>query len=110
MSLKVKGKVIKVMPEQTGTSARGEWKKRDFVIETNEDQFPKKICFTLFNKVLNVGVGAEVEVSFNLESREYNDKWYTNLNAYNVELIGVAPIANIPPESSNTGNEDDLPF
>jgi hypothetical protein len=49
MSFKTTGKVLQILPEIKGTSARGEWKKQDFIIETAEEQFPKKICFTLFN-------------------------------------------------------------
>ena len=49
MSFKTTGKVLQVLPELKGTSARGEWKKQDFIIETAEEQYPKKICFTLFN-------------------------------------------------------------
>ncbi len=47
MSFKTTGKVLQVLPEIKGTSARGEWKKQDFIIETAEEQYPKKICFTL---------------------------------------------------------------
>ena len=116
MSFKEKGKIISILPETTGTSTKGEWKKRTFVIETSE-QYPKKIAFDLFNKTLNFGLNAEVEVSFSVESREYNEKWYSNINAFAVELIGVAPIqepakpANEPAPSSNMDDpNNDLPF
>lgn len=122
MSLRIKGKVIKILPEQTGTSARGEWKKQDFVIESTEDQFPKKICFTLFNdkasSLNGLTPGTDVEVFFNIESREYNDKWFTNVNAFRVERAiesnsAVTPppftTADIPPASA-LEEGDDLPF
>jgi hypothetical protein len=123
MSFKVKGKILQVLPEQKGTSQRGEWKKQDFVIETTDDQFAKKICFTLFNdktsSLENVKPNMEVEVSFSIESREYNQKWYTNVNAFRVESIkegnnqGMSPPpyneADIPPLAGNEEN-DDLPF
>ena len=122
MSFKIKGKVLQVLPEQKGTSARGEWKKQDFVIETQEDQFPKKICFTLFNdkasSLSSITPGVEVEVWFNIESREYNEKWYSNINAFRVERSsesdpGMAPPpynqADIPPMEAS-GEHDDLPF
>jgi hypothetical protein len=122
MSLRIKGKIIKILPEQKGTSARGEWKKQDFVVESTEDQFPKKICFTLFNdkasSLNGLAAGTDVEVFFNLESREYNDKWFTNVNAFRVERAmesnsGVTPppftTADIPPVSA-LEEGDDLPF
>ena len=123
MSFKVKGKILQVLPEQKGTSPRGEWKKQDFVIETSDDQFPKKICFTLFNdktaSLENIQPNMEVEVSFSIESREYNQKWYTNVNAFRVESVkeesapGMTPPpyseADIPPLGDND-EKDDLPF
>jgi len=123
MSFKAKGKVLQIMPEQKGTSARGEWKKQDFVIETSDDQFPKKICFTLFNdktsSLENIKPNMEVEVSFSIESREYNEKWYSNVNAFRIERVqeesapGMTPppytAADIPP-LGDSGDNDDLPF
>jgi hypothetical protein len=123
MSFKVKGKILQILPEQKGTSPRGEWKKQDFVIETTDDQFPKKICFTLFNdktsSLESILPNMEVEVSFSIESREYNQKWFTNVNAFRIESIkeevpqGMTPPpyteADIPP-SGETEENDDLPF
>lgn len=122
MSLRIKGKVIKILPEQTGTSARGEWKKQDFVIESTEDQFPKKICFTMFNdkasSLAGLTPGADVEVFFNVESREYNEKWYSNINAFRVERVSESTssatpppyaAADIPPVT-DLEEGDDLPF
>lgn len=123
MSFKTKGKMLQILPEVKGTSARGEWKKQDFVIETLEDQFPKKICFTLFNDKNNtfekIKPNMEVEVSFSVESREYNEKWYSNINAFRVDLVNASNHSdgNTPPDFDpevppmNESNEkDDLPF
>ena len=123
MSFKVKGKILQILPEQKGTSTRGEWKKQDFVIETTDDQFPKKICFTLFNdktsSLESIKPNMEVEVSFSVESREYNEKWYSNINAFRIERVqeagapGMTPppynAADIPP-LGDSGDNDDLPF
>ena len=123
MSFKVKGKILQILPEQKGTSTRGEWKKQDFVIETSDDQFPKKICFTLFNdktsSLASIKPNMEVEVSFSIESREFNEKWYTNVNAFRIESAkeesgaGMTPppytAADIPP-LGDSGDNDDLPF
>ncbi len=123
MSFKVKGKVHSILPEQKGTSARGEWKKQDFVVETTDDQFPRKICFTLFNdktsSLEKIEPNMEVEVSFSIESREYNQKWFTNVNAFRIEkvtsenpqAITPPPYAeiDIPPLDSKDA-DDDLPF
>ena len=90
-----KGKVIAIGQVQTGTSPKGEWNKVDFVIETS-DQYPKKINFTLFagagKQLFTPKVGADVEVSFSIESREYNGKWFSNINAFRVDPVQAGAI------------------
>jgi len=109
MSLQVKGKIQQILKSESGVSRAGkEWKKQEFVIET-EDQFPKKICFTLFNDksslINDLSVDEEVEVYFNVESREYNGKWFHNINAWKIEK----PAANNLPESAPEFSMDDIP-
>lgn len=86
--LKVSGRLSVIQDIQSGESKNGKsWQKRDFVIET-EGQYPKLIAFTLFgDKVVYVdkfSIGTMVEVKFNLESRSFGDKYFTNVNAYSV--------------------------
>jgi len=88
--LKVTGTITKVLNPENGTSKAGkEWNKQNFVIATG-GKYPDDICFTLFGDksdlISNVQIGDEVEVSFNLNSREYNEKYYTNVNAWKVVL------------------------
>lgn len=81
-----------MLPIESGTSRNGNtWQKQYFVVET-QDLYPKKICFQLFGDKVNncPAVGDEVKVSFEIESREYNGRWYTQLNAWNVEKVGAA--------------------
>lgn len=82
------GKLIAVLPEQTGTGKNGAWSKRDFVIETNE-QYPKKLCFSAWgdkNEILKtVETGAKLKVTFIAESREFNGKWYTDLKVWKID-------------------------
>jgi len=121
MSLEVKGKVVKILPEQTGQGRNGVWVKQEFVIETME-QFPKKACFSAWGDkttaIKQLIQGDEVMVSFNIESREYNERWYTDLRAWkivkdsqttsNQNMNEMPPIGenDIPPEGDDTG----LPF
>jgi hypothetical protein len=123
MSMQVKGTLLQKLKPESGVSKAGkEWKKMDFVIETNE-QFPKKVCFTLFGDKVSLieGIteGSEIEVFFSLESRDFNGKWYHNINAWKIETAGTANGAkNFPPEFTpgdippepvdDSGN--DLPF
>ena len=97
--MEITGKVIAALTLQEGVSRAGnEWKKQEYVLETN-DQFPKKVCFQLFgaDKITqsNIQPGEIITVSFDIESREFNGKWYTNLNAWKIErpqaARGAAP-------------------
>ncbi len=122
MSLSVKGKVFKVLNPESGVSRAGkEWKKQEFIIET-QDQFPKKVCFTLFGDKTSLADGLtdgqEIEVSFNLESREYNGKWFHNINAWKIDQATSNAPSNLPPEYNTNDippepeddGGDDLPF
>ena len=113
--LVIKGEVIKLLPETSGTSAAGKaWIKQDFVIETAEE-YPKKVCFTAFGEntvqiVKTLTVGQEVEVSFNAESREHNEKFYTQLNAWKISK-NPNGVTNAPTEQSKAEeSEDELLF
>lgn len=121
MSLDVKGKLLQILPVQTGTSKAGnEWSKQEFVIET-EEQFPKKVCFTLFGDKLSllqgISVGDQIEVAFNLESRDFNGKWYHNINAWRINPAGETNSEthnfmpnDIPPPAPTDEPMNDLPF
>lgn len=109
MSSDVKGKLIQTLPLQTGVSKAGkEWSKQEFVIETVEDQFPKNICFTLFVDKVSLLNGISfydaIDVAFNVESRDFNGKWYHNINAWK-----VSPMKQGNDNSGYQGNDMPLP-
>jgi hypothetical protein len=125
MSLQIKGKISEILKSESGVSRNGNsWKKQEFVIDTQE-QFPKKVCFTLFNDkaslIDGLSAGNDVEVSFNIESREFNGKWFHNINAWKIERgskedMNTPPpspppfsVYDIPPEP-NQDSDDGLPF
>ncbi|MDR4930003.1 DUF3127 domain-containing protein [Segatella bryantii] len=131
--MELQGKVIAVLPERSGVSARGEWKSQSFVIETHE-QYPKKLVFDVFGAErlaqFNIQSGEEISVSFDIDAHEYNGRWFNNVRAWNVVHIDpaaaqaasmgaqpqAAPVggAQAPfppaPASSENGSADDLPF
>lgn len=120
MSLAVKGKLTKVLELETGTSKAGkEWKKQGFVIDSG-DQFNPEICFSLFGDdkigmLRNFGPGQEVEVSFNISSREFNGKYYHNLDAWKITGASASsnagqPVSQPSIEDAPSDEEDDLPF
>lgn len=83
----ITGKIIAVLPTRSGTSARGtQWSSQTAVIETHE-QYPKRVAFDVLGDKItefNLQVGEEVTVSFDINAREYNGRWFNSVNAWNV--------------------------
>lgn len=108
------GKIVQVLPLRTGTSKAGNpWQVQEYILETLGTQYPRKVCFELFGDNVNkfpLQVGQEVTVSIDVESREFNGRWYTSVRAWNVvqgiQLPGVAapaPAAYSAPQPSAPG-------
>ena len=86
----IKGKIIAILPIQTGQGKSGTWRSQDYVLET-ADQYPKKVCFNLFGDKIDqyqIGIDETVNISFDVESREYNGRWYTTVRAWKVDKVG----------------------
>nr|DAM70621.1 MAG TPA: Single-stranded DNA-binding protein [Caudoviricetes sp.] len=89
--LNISGIVLNILPLQTGTSKAGnQWQKQDFILETG-GQYPRKVCICLFGD--NVAkfplqVGQSVTASVDIESREFNARWYTDIRAWNIVYNG----------------------
>ena len=97
--MEFEGVVYKILPLTQGTSARGEWQRQDVVFEL-PSEFSRKICVTFFNKpsdVAKLREGATYTVSVNVESREYNGRWYTDVRAWRLQPKETAQNAGIPP-------------
>ena len=94
--MEFEGTIFKVMPATSGQSARGPWQRQEVVFDVKgQSQYPRKVCVTFFNKadeVARLAMGVEYVVSVDIESREYNGKWYTDVRAWK-----VAPKAQTPP-------------
>ncbi len=90
MALELEGRVKYIGPVITGQGARGEWKKRTFVITTLE-QFPKDVAFVTWNEKAealdNLKPGQRVVVRFALESRQFEDRWYTDARAWSIRVV-----------------------
>lgn len=119
-SLTIKGKITQILDVETGTSKAGkEWKKQNFVIDTG-DQYNPEVCFQLFgdakiDKLAEYNkVGDDVTVHFNVSSREFNEKWYHNLDAWKVMSensdTATASTPSTPAVDDTPAEDDDLPF
>lgn len=130
--MEVVGKIILKLPLQSGVSQAGNnWKKQEYVLET-EDSYPKKVHFDFFGDKADqfpLNVGDRVRLSFDIESREYNGRWYTSIRGWKAEAAAAAAAAEgpqqgpavaaaalagapvPPPPAFNTPEaSDDLPF
>lgn len=116
--MQFKAKILQLLPIQTGTGKNGTWKKQDIIVETTDTQYPRKICVSVWGDKINVQqfpIQSIVDISFEIESREFNTRWYTDVRAWKIELIenGVdLPLNSFEPlaNTSDTNQEDDLPF
>lgn len=88
--MEIQGKVIAVLPERSGESARGEWKSQTYVIETQE-QYPKKMAFDVFgaDRIANFGIqlGEVINVSFDIDAHEYQGRYFNQIRAWNVTNV-----------------------
>ena len=121
--MNISGKVVQVLPIKTGTSKSGNpWQKQEFVLEQG-GQYPRKVCISLFgdNVAKTPQVGQDVIVSVDIDSREFNGRWYTEIKAWNIVYAGAqtAPAPTATPQPAPTAQHatpatpqesSDLPF
>jgi hypothetical protein len=113
------GKVIEKLAEAGGNSKSGNaWRKQEFIIETG-GQYPKKVCVSLWGDKIDqfpINQGDQVTLSIDVESREYNGRWYTEIKAYRVDHGSSSPAPStsgaLPDVDTfhSEGEEDKLPF
>lgn len=95
--MEITGKIIAVLPARSGVSARtgSEWKVQEYVLETQE-QYPRKICFDVFgsDKIdqFNIQLGEVLTVSFDIDAREYQGRWYNSIRAWKVDRGASMPM------------------
>ena len=103
MALEFEGSLVKVLPELTGQGKNGQWVKQDFILET-EDQYPQKACFTAWGDksadLKTFSLGEKLKIQFSVESREYNERWYTDLRAIRIDAMGGGSPSSSTPATS----------
>ena len=115
--MEIAGTVVNVLPLQSGQGKNGTWKKQEFVIET-PGRYPKKVIMNLWGDKadeIKVAVGDKITASINLESREYNGRWYTDVRAWKVVKQNEGSRESAPPPTDDSfipdaDASDDLPF
>lgn len=118
------GKVLEILPPVSGQSARGTWERQTVVFEQPNKQYGKELAVTFMNKAQDVAslrVGEHYIVSFDIESRNYQGRWYTDVRAWRVQPVQTQtqpPVQDMPPfmeepqpsYSAGAGVVDDMPF
>jgi hypothetical protein len=121
--MEIKGRLFKKLPVQTGQGRNGEWKKQEIVLEL-EGTYPKKVCIAVWGEKINVASfqeGVMLNAFVDVESREWQDKWYTDVKAWKIDVLDnntsrqegseippLPPLDAFPPPMD--GVPDDLPF
>ena len=123
------GKIIAILQPRSGVSKSGnEWKAQEYVIE-DHGMYPRKMCFDVFGadkiEQFNIQMGEELNVSFDVDARQWQDRWFNSIRAWKVERVNAdaqqmppmdapfpplnaAPAA--PVDFSSSDEKDDLPF
>jgi hypothetical protein len=120
--MEILGKIIAVLPLATGEGKNGTWRSQDYVLETT-DQYPKKVCFNFFGDKIEqfpMAIDDVVTVSFDIESREYNGRWFTSIRAWKADkniattnapaTSGAAPVTSFDATPAAAAEGSDLPF
>ena len=130
--MELQGKIVAVLPEQRGNGSKGEWVKNAFVIEWQENGYAQKLCLEVmgadkWEKMRKaVVVGYDVQVRFNVTSKEYQGRFYTTASCFYCTNIGAvnnqpqqaqqqqripspAPQTQIPQDGTHV-DDDNLPF
>ncbi len=117
MDLKITGEVTNVLEEQTGEGRNGTWRKQAFILKT-PGEYPKEVCVIQWGDSIDkfpVESGETVTAHIDIQSREYNGRWYTDVKAWKIDGAGGASPKDeeppLPEEPEGSESEDDaLPF
>lgn len=115
MDLRITGEVTEILEEQSGTSRNGPWRKQEFILETQGD-YPKQICIVQWGDNIDrfaLRQGETITAYIDLQSREYNGRWYTDVKAWKVErgeAGGPPPTTDGEPWPDAPPDDDGLPF
>jgi hypothetical protein len=113
--MQLTAKLTQLLPVQTGSGKNGQWKKQDIIVET-DGKYPKKVCLCVWGDKIDlsqVKIGQQLNLSFDIESREFNGRWYTDLKVFKLETEGGSTARNevynqeyVAPNAS----DEDMPF
>ena len=97
--MEIIGKLIKKLERETGVSNSGKtWEKQSILVEQNVE-YNKEVVITFFGdkikSIRDIEEGSNVSVSINLSSREYNGKYYHNIDGWFIAKLGQETVGEI---------------
>jgi hypothetical protein len=105
--MEIQGKITHILPTREGNGTKGAYTVYNYVLETG-GQYPKPLAFEVFNTDHGLQVGDTITAQVNLESREYNGRWYTSVKAYKVDKQGGSKASERP--QFEDSDFQDMPF
>ena len=105
--MEITGKLVQKLERETGVSKSGKtWEKQSILVEQAGAEYNKEVAISFFGDKIkslrDVEVGSDVSVSINLSSREYNGKYYHNIDGWFIAKFGEETVSPL--------NEQDVPF
>jgi hypothetical protein len=104
--MQIIARIKEIKLPQSGESKNGTWKKQEIIVESIE-QFPKIICITIWGERMNeyqLETGYYLKIDFDIESREFNEKWYTDVKAWKIEILPNKTVESTPLNSNEILN------
>ncbi len=108
-------KIYKIYDRREGSSERGTWKRQEIIVETVE-QYPRKMALQLWgdqvDNAASLREGDTIIFGYSAESRVFNDKWYTDIRAFNIRKAQPVQVQTPPQQNMNQGGwpSGDLPY
>ena len=114
--MKIEGQVVQVLEEQSGESRNGPWRKQEFILETS-GEYSKQICIVQWGENIDefgIQEGERLTAHIDIQSREYNGRWYTDVKAWKIERDGgprpEVPFNDDEPTIDLSDTDDEIPF
>ena len=117
MDLTITGEITNVLDEETGTGRKGPWRKQAFILKM-PGEYPKEVCVIQWGDNIDkfpVQSGATITAHIDIQSREFNGRWYTDVKAWKIEGTGGSAKSTkddeppLPKEPEGLESEDDAP-
>jgi hypothetical protein len=113
--MNIEGKLLKILPVETGVGKSGEWKRQCIIVEQKWN-YNKPVCLVIWGNKININefsINSTIVADINIESREHNGRWYSEIKVWRIKsseinISGLEQHQNIV--MNVIGPDEDLPF